>query len=84
MLAEVTTVKILYPEVIQYLKNIGQVEQREIQTVVLPYPVLHGQVDAENEKGLYQEIDKDQEQDVEDKFAVHAAKVNKPRSQVNV
>ena len=75
MPAGVAVVETLNTEIVEYLKNIGQVEQGEIQPVIRPDPVLHRQVNAENEKGLYQEVDKDQEEDVEDEFAVHAAKV---------
>ena len=75
MPADVPVVETLDTEIVEYLKNVGEVEQCEIQPVIRSDAVLHCQVNAENEKGLYQEVDKDQEEDVEDEFAVHAAKV---------
>ncbi len=79
MLADVAVVETLNPEIIENLKNIGQIHQSEIQAVFRSYPILYRQVDPENKKGLYQQVDKEQEKDVDDKFAVHGAKVRLQR-----
>lgn len=76
VLADVAVIKTLDSEIIENLKNIGQIHERKIQTVVLPGPVLYAQVDPKNKKRLYQQVDKEQEKDVDDKFTVHAAKVD--------
>ena len=64
VLADVAVVETLNAEIIQDLKKIGEVEEGEIGSVVFPYPVLHPEVNPENENWLYQEIDKDEEEDV--------------------
>jgi len=74
VLADVPVVKALNAEIIENLKNIGQIHQRKIQSVFLARPVLHRQVDPKNKKRLYQQVDKEQEKDVDDKFAVHGSK----------
>jgi hypothetical protein len=74
MLADVPVVETLNPEVVEYLEDIRQVHQREIQPIVRSDPVLYRQIDPENEKRLYQYVDKEQEKDVDDKFAVHGTK----------
>ena len=48
----------------QNLEKIGEVEQREIGAIMFTHPILNPQIDAKNEDRLYQEIDKDEEQDV--------------------
>lgn len=69
VLADVAVVETLNPEVVQDLKKVGEVEQREIGAVVFAHAVLHPEVNAENEDWLYQEVDKDEEEDVEEEFA---------------
>ena len=73
MLAEIAVVEILNPEIVQDLKNISEVEQREVQPVVFAHAVLHRQVDTKNKKRLYQQVDKDEDDDVEDEFAVQVS-----------
>ena len=74
VLADVPVVKTLNPEIIENLKKVRQIHQCKIQTVFLTRPVLHRQVDPENKKRLYQKVDKEQEKNVDDKFAVHGGK----------
>ena len=68
-------VEILNPEIVQDLKQVGKIEQREIQPVIaFGQSILHREVDTENKKRLDQDIDQDQEQDVEEKLALHGGK----------
>jgi hypothetical protein len=60
----VSVVETLDPEIIQDLKKIGEVEQCEIGSIVFADPILNPQIDPEDENRLYQEIDKDEEEDV--------------------
>lgn len=77
VLADVAVIETLYAEIVENLKNIRQVHQGEIQPVILPGPVLHGEVYSKNKKRLYQQVDKEQKQDVDDKFAIHGVKVSR-------
>lgn len=70
MPADVAVVEALNAEIIDDLKNIGQVQQREIKPVIRSNAVLHRQVDPENERRFDQQVDKNQEQDVDDEFAI--------------
>ena len=71
MLADVAVVEILNAEVVQDLEQVGNVEQRKIQAIVaVGHAVLYRQINAEDKKRLDQQVDKNQEQDVEQKFAV--------------
>jgi len=64
VLADVPVVKTLYPKIIDDLAQVRQVQQRKIQAILFPQLVLHPQVDAKYEQRLYQQVDKDEEEDV--------------------
>ena len=65
-------VEILNAEISEHVKKKGEVEEREVETVIaLGNQVLHRSVDAEDVERLDQEVDQDQQADVEQEFAVH-------------
>ena len=61
VLTDVSVVETLNPEVVQDLKKVSEVEQREIGTVVFPNAILHPKVNPKYKNRLYQEIDKDEQ-----------------------
>ena len=71
MPAHMPVIEVLNTEIVQYLEDIGKIEQRKIGSVCLAHLVLHRQIDPENKKRLYQQVDKDQECDINQKFATH-------------
>ena len=75
MLTNIPVVEILDAKVVQNLKNVGQVQQGEIQSIIGPDFVLHVQVDSEYKNRLYQQVDKEQQENIEQKGAIHGAKV---------
>ena len=77
MATDVPVVKTLKPKIIKNLENIGQVHQGKIKAVVLPNAVLHIQVNTKNKGWFDEQVDAQQKQQVQDKFAVHRAKVQK-------
>ena len=79
MLTDVPVVVVLDAEVAENLEQIGKIQQGKVDAVFRTNLVLHRKVDPENKKRLYQQVDKEQEKDVDDKFAVHGAKVRLQR-----
>ena len=75
VLTDVAVVEILDAKVVQYLKNVGQVQQGEIQSIIGPDFILYVQVDSEYKNRLYQQVDKEQQENIEQKGAIHGAKV---------
>ena len=61
VLTDVAVIETLNPEIVQDLKKVGEVEQREIGPIMFSHPILHPEVDAKYEYWLYQEVDKDEE-----------------------
>jgi hypothetical protein len=61
----VAVVKTLYPEIIDDLTQVGQVQQGKIQPVLIAKAVLDTQINTKNKKWFYQYVDKNQEQDVQ-------------------
>jgi hypothetical protein len=65
VLTDVSVVKTLYPEIIDDLTQVGQVQQGKIQPVLIAQAVLDTQINTKNKKWFYQYVDKNQEQDVQ-------------------
>ena len=69
-------IETLNPEIIQDLKKVSEVEQREIGAVIFADTILHPEINAKYEDWLYQKVDKDEEEDVKEEFALQAGLLN--------
>ncbi len=76
MLRQLPVVVVLNAKVIDNLKQEGEVEQREVQPVLgFRYRILHPPVDAKEVERLDEQVGRQQENDVEQEFALHGRNI---------
>ena len=72
ILRNLATVEVLNPEIIDDLEQKSEAKQGKINAVMrLPDAILHRTVNAENVERLDNQVDKDEEKGIYEKFSIH-------------
>lgn len=72
MLRNFTAVEVLNAKIVDDLKQKSEAKKRKINPVFrLPDAILHGTVNAENVERLDNQVDKNEEKGIDEKFSIH-------------
>ncbi|MCE2822660.1 MAG: hypothetical protein LW693_09570 [Saprospiraceae bacterium] len=74
VLTDMPVVETLDTKIIDNLRQVGQIEQRKIESVPLSQPVLHPQINTKDEQRLDQQVDQHQQDEIEQEFAFHSGR----------